>query len=149
MSLEQILEVKPEQAEDYCAPCLAPSWETNPYGLVTLLDMLRYAAEDFYKLSQDLTGIGLMVDALTNATVGAGASAKLQESINLLDKHARALGLTLSVNQIEAVVNAANAVKRGGPSTVLSSAILELNKRVREELGARKFCYIPQEKAGY
>lgn len=120
--------------------------EKNPYGLVSLLDMLRYAAEDFYKLSQDLTGIGLMPNSLFEPLIQVQARAKLQECLDLMDRHARKLGLTLSVNQIEHIVNTVN---QGHAPNFVASAILELNKRVREELRARKFLYVPQEKAGY
>ena len=30
-------------------------WVDNPYGVVSLLDMLRYAAEDFWKACELLT----------------------------------------------------------------------------------------------
>lgn len=149
MTLQAIVAVEAEQPDNpraLSAEKKRAPWESDPYGLVSLLDMLRYAADEFYKISQDLTAFGTATDQLLQLDRGRE---KLQELVESLHGQATKLGLTLTLNQLEVVVNAANAVRRGGSTSVFSSAVLELNKRVREELAARKFCYIPQDKAGY
>lgn len=124
-----------------------PPWRTDSglwrLGVVSLFDMLQYSAEDFYALSQELTSLGFLPAALRTPQ----GRERLQRCVTSLHEHARHLGLSLTINQIECVVEAAN--QGGNNLTAVSTAILELQKRVREELSARVFCCIEQEKLKY
>jgi hypothetical protein len=117
-------------------------WNVAPFGLVTIYDMLRYAAEDFYKLSQDLTQLVNDPMLMTNPQ----NVEKLQSCMDVLHHHCSKLGLKMSLNQIGTIVDAS---RRGETVGQISAHIKQLQARVYEELDS-KICFcIPQEKVHY
>jgi hypothetical protein len=105
--------------------------------------MLRYAAEDFYKIARALERLCASPILATIPT----EQHKLYEAIELLDKHSEQLGLRLTTNQLAKVCDAI----RSGTCThrQLQELLEQLQDRVYEELETEVFRYIPKDKQHY
>lgn len=121
---------------------IAP-WIVNPHGVVSLLAMYEYGAAQFYKLSQALTTFGIERGLLLSDK----GRAQFQEWLDTVHEQTAMLGMTLSNNQVAAVVNTVNTL--GPRDEAVSREIHELQRRISEELEARTFKWIPEEKAAY
>lgn len=76
---------------------LCPWERCGSYGVVSLLDMLKFSAEDFWKASQILTELREN-PALLHSPIKAPEAVRTLQS---LMEHLRALKLTISVKEIE------------------------------------------------
>ena len=109
-------------------------WSLWRFGVVSLLDMLRYAAEDFLEIAKILTSLELQPRSLENERVRG----KFQEVVNRLSEHLINLGMSFSQNQVETVLAAVNRADWD----VTSREIDQLLRRILEELKARSFRYV-------
>lgn len=116
-------------------------WNTALHGMVTLYDMLKYAAEDFYRLSEELRAFA----ASPKLALIPSNKKRLQDAISALHKHCEYLELTFSGNQITEVVNALNSMN---PARI-TTAFNELQKRIQEELSAKVCFCLPGHKVKY
>lgn len=122
---------------------IAPPWEESRFGVVSLLDMLNYAAADFFVISSTLGKLA-MWPALMN---DGKNSVQLGNDLGILLRHATKLKLTLSKNQIMAI----DRFVRDGNTDLSSfaSMVNELIRRVHEELDARVFFSLTAEETEY
>lgn len=109
-------------------------WSARRFGVVSLFDMLRYAAEDFIEITKILNSLHHSPQSLQNERVRA----KFQEIVNTLSVHLVNLGMTYSQNQVETVIAAVNRADW----QVTSQEIDQLLRRILEELKARSFRYV-------
>jgi hypothetical protein len=114
-------------------------WLGFCFGVVSLLDVLKYAAEDFIEITKIVASIELAPQWLREEK----PRAKLEECLERLLEHTYKFDLQLTRNQIGTVSNALaredwNATQR---------ELDQLLRRVLEELKARSFRYV--EKPGY
>src|SRR6266581_3231978 len=111
--------------------------------IVSLLDMLQFALHDYFRVSGALMKLCLF-------PLMPGDTEAEQEFQKLLDDiHAGcyAIGLTLSVNQVNTIIQAINSGKC--KPAQLQALLQELHRRIFEELSAEVFNYIPRYKAEY
>lgn len=111
------------------------------HGVVTLYDVLKYAAADFYKLSEDFR----MFATLPHKSYERSQTQRLQGAITVLHEYCEKLDLPLSNNQINAVVDAVNSKDHDR----INRALDELQKRVQEELKAKVCFCLPGHKVKY
>jgi hypothetical protein len=109
-------------------------WSLRRFGLVSLLDMLRYAAEDFVEITKILTSLELRPGSLKDEQV----QAKFQQVVNRLSGHLANLEMTYSQNQVETAIAAVNRMDW----EIASREIDQLLRRILEELKARSFRYV-------
>ena len=134
-----MLELLPQWASE--SELKSAPWNTALYGVVSLFDMLKYAAADFYQLSQDLTQLVNDPQLLVNPR----NTEKLQAYMNVLHEHCEKLGLKMSINQIRTIADASQRENVGQ----LCARIKELQVRVWEELDSKVCFCLPQEKVHY
>jgi hypothetical protein len=103
------------------------SWDHKPYGVVSLLDMLRFAAEKFYKLSEELSRI-TGVEGLPPLIGGEGTP--MSETAKLV----RELGLQSASDQMERILTPGTNIK---PDDLFA----DLQRRVHDDL-KRRVLYI-------
>ena len=103
--------------------------------------MLQYAADAFYKLSEEFSTFALTPMVLTKPE----NLQQLQLSLNELHEYCEKLNLPLSQNQIETVVDAVH----GNDVEAVRRSFLELQKRVYQELKAKVVFCLPGEKVRY
>jgi hypothetical protein len=114
-------------------------WSLRRFGLVSLLDMLRYAAEDFVEITRLFASLEIDAQTLLNPE----ARRDFQNCLDKLSEHALKLEMPLTQNQIETVVEVINR----WDFDAISREIDQLLRRIQEELKARSFRYV--DKPGY
>jgi len=116
-------------------------WNTAPYGVVSLFDMLKYAAAAFYKLSEEFSTLAQTPMLLQKPEI----QKQCQLSLNELHDYCEQLELPLSKNQIATIIDAVN----GDDIERVRRSFLELQKRVYEELEAKACFCLPGNKVRY
>ncbi|HKW75881.1 MAG TPA: hypothetical protein VJN64_10175 [Terriglobales bacterium] len=124
-----------EQAVDAATFVPKAPWNTALHGMVTLYDVLKYAAAEVIALCQQLTAYA----AIPQRALDQHYTSRLQSYLDTLHEHCEKLDLPLSTNQIRTVVNAVN----GQNAERISDALYELHRRVVEELQV-KVCFCLQ-----
>jgi len=109
-------------------------WTARRFGVVSLLDVLRFAAEDFIEITKILNSLHHSPRSLETEKVRA----KFQETLDRLSGHLVNLGMTYSQNQVETVLAAVNRADW----EIASREIDQLMRRILEELKARSFRYV-------
>jgi hypothetical protein len=115
----------------------------SPYGLVSLLQMLRYAAEDFWKASELLTLIAGMPALLNDPNGRNNAVHKMNELLKHLDD----LGLKVSLKEAEKMLPAFNS-----PDTSperIGDLARHLSSVIHSELDGEMFFQLEPSKAEY
>jgi len=122
-----------------CQLCRSP-WKSDPYGVVSLLTMLEFAAERYWALAGLLTRFASFPRELHKGNWMKVFMAELGDVF----KDAEALDLRSSKKQIETIFNAVN----GGRCTPeeMHRLLNELAKRMHEELEEVWFRVIPFHK---
>ncbi|HTD22867.1 MAG TPA: hypothetical protein VK738_09455 [Terriglobales bacterium] len=103
------------------------------HGVVSLFEMLKYTAEDFYKLSEQFTHF-VHLPQLVNTEKGR---VRFQECVDKLYEHCKSLKLHMSLNQLRRICELTN--ERASLER-LRAAISELQTRIQEELQS-KVCF--------
>jgi hypothetical protein len=116
-------------------------WNTALHGVVSLYDVLKYAAADFYKLSEEFQAFAMMPREALNPA----QKERLQASIVILYENCQKLELPLSNNQIQEVVHAVNSTNLDR----INDAFAQLQRRVYEELQAKVCFCLPGHKVKY
>lgn len=75
---------------------ISPPWETNPYGVVSLYDVLRFMAENFWKASQIMTEWGLSA----GLPLPPRKVFETVEALKALQKNVSEMGLVVSALEI-------------------------------------------------
>ena len=130
-----------EQASDAAGFIPKAPWNTALHGVVTLYDVLKYAAADFYKLSEDFRSFAMV----PHKSYDPSQTQRLQGAITVLHEYCDKLDLPLSQNQINAVVAAVNSMDNDR----INRALDELQRRVQEELKAKVCFCLPGNKVKY
>lgn len=132
-----------EQSQECCI-YRQPPWETAPSGVVSLLDMLKFAAEDFWEAS------GIIGHVLENRAYVIDHKARAVNSIAKLMAHCKRLGLAVSAEHIKKVHADYEA---GGSDEVLverfRSGMTSLAAVIHSELAGKQFLYIEATKTPY
>src|SRR5664280_1809883 len=143
MTLAQILSLESEQIKGVGAIGVPP-WETAPSRVVSLLVMLKFAAEDFWEASE------LIGHIVENQTYVVDHRTRAVNSIAKLMAHCKRLGLGVSVEHIKKVHADYEA---GGTDQVLAerfhSGMTSLAAVVHSELAGEQFRYIESTKTAY
>ncbi len=137
--MQTIEKLSPE--DDSAVELQRAPWNTALHGVVSLYDVLKYAAADFYRLSDELRALAV------NPRFALDPDRKdyIQGALNTLYEYCEKLDLPLSKNQIGEVVHAVNGMNLDRMNT----AFHELQRRVQEELKA-KICFcLPGHKVKY
>lgn len=117
------------------------------WGLVSLADMLPYAADDFQAITSTLMQLSAYQGKLLNV---GNNSIECGTKLRALRKHAEALGLQSTLDQLETIHRFIDAMPSDGASTEsFSRMFIELQQRVWEDLRRRKFFCIPADKTSY
>jgi hypothetical protein len=111
--------------------------------VVSLLDMLHYAAADFFVISSTLGKLAASPDVMNKD----GVSVQVGNDLGVLLKHVVKLKLPLSQNQIVAIHKFGQS--NTGSLEEFGRMITELTRRVHEELDARVFFSLTPEEAEY
>jgi hypothetical protein len=116
-------------------------WNTALHGVVSLYDMLKYSAADFYKLSEEFSTFALNPMILQKPS----NVEQLQKSIIQLHEYCEKLDLPMSSKQIGVIVDAV----QGHDFDRVRRGFMELQQRVYDEL-QNKVCFcLPTEKVKY
>ena len=108
------------------------SWDHKPYGVVSLLDMLRFAAERFYRLSEELSRVCLSVeDGSPKGTLIGGEDTPMSEIGRLVLE----LGLPSSSDQMARWEHA--LTKESTTSADLVDIFSDLQRRIHDDLKRR------------
>ncbi|HEY6252175.1 MAG TPA: hypothetical protein VI685_19645 [Candidatus Angelobacter sp.] len=123
----------------------AAPWETDPYGLVTLLDMLKFAANDFVWTMHEL-----MVFCASPQLISSEAGAlRVVTSLDISQRLCEKLSLSSAIRQHARI---RQTIAEGGGSIapdLLRSLVEELVRRLQEDLAERNFLMMPAEKVKY
>lgn len=140
MIAEAILAPDSEQIE---SSIRRPVWETAPYGVVSLLVMLKFAAEDFWEASQ------LLGRLIENTSYAVQRKARTTAGFSQMMKHCRDMGLSVSLAQLEKI----RAEYETDSETLTDARISQhwenLADIIHSELAASLFRHIKSEKAQY
>ena len=122
-----------------------PIWSiiAEKQGVVSLLDMLQFAAGDFFCLSMNATKFSCLPDFVMKD------SKHMQEfvkTLGLVHGHCKAIGMDLSANQAVAI---RNKLSEPADANEIKLAVDELLRRITEELDQHKFGYIPSSRQMY
>lgn len=109
-----------------------PNWPL--VGVVSLLDMLRFAADRFYRLSEEMTRMSADVDSRTPVIV-SGEGSKFRDIEEVLTQ----LGLVSSLDQVARIMNESQA-GRLDSGEKFSDLLTDLHRRIHDDL-ARKVMY--------
>lgn len=131
-----------EQSSDAALPVCLPPWRENPYGLVSLWDMLRFYAEDFCYATSIIGQI--YMDLQSKAPQQSSLDA-VKVALGSLDARCRAVGLAMTSRQIERVQDLVQHDHY--PSTPAGLArfgrdLADINARLVDELKLRHFLAI-------
>lgn len=117
-----------------------PTWETNSYGVVSLLNVLRFAAEDFWEASRILATLGAYPSMMRDASGRANAI----KQINKLLEHCARLNLPVSLKEAEKMESQFNSSKTSPDSFAM--LVHRLSSVIHSELDARVFFALESEK---
>jgi hypothetical protein len=120
-----------------------PVWETSPYGVVSLLEMLKFAAQDFWEASQILATLG----AYPNTMKDANGRANAVKHINKLLEHCANLNLPVSLKEAEKMQPQFNSTETSPQS--FSVLVHRLSSVIHSELGARVVFALESEKVEF
>ena len=109
-------------------------WSGSRFGVVSLLDVLRYAAEDFIEITKIISSMSMAQLWLQDEK----PRAKLDACLEKLLEHTYKFNLQLTRNQIETV---RSALARENWSSA-SQELDQLLRRLLEELKLRAFRYV-------
>jgi len=132
----------PSEVLDHPQASFAP-WEIDPYGVVSLFDMLDFAAEEFWKLSADLEMFKNFPDIAVDDPI---RFSKLKDDIIDAYRWCQRMGMKLSSNKVKQL---ADMLVVGPTPPQLASVLEDLHERMQEELEGIWFRTIPQEKHEY
>ncbi len=120
-------------------------WETSHTGVVSLLEMLDFAAADFLVMSTTLTQLTAYQGKAINFI--PGGQKQLVSTLNSLNEHASRLGMRFVMNQIRTIYDylETGTVK----ASRLADMLEQLSKRVHEELSARTFFCLSDNKSRF
>src|SRR5258708_24024775 len=136
------LESKPEHLYRIAGDLKAAPWDTNPHGVVSLLDMLKLYADLFVKTLWDLNYMEAKWLPNNNVIptpqqVGANAS--------VLQLDCMEHGLTETAKKCGRIMQQFDGAKRATYAEAVSS-LKELRERLEDELSSQMFLHLsPQE----
>lgn len=114
--------------------------------MVSLLEMLRFAASDFQIIAmtmtqlQELDGLQLRTDRGTE---------EFMDKIGLLVNHAQKIGMRSTIRQVENIRDYFSGDLHGKKSNEVALMIRELQVRIHEDLEERIMFVIPGDKAPF
>lgn len=120
-----------------------PPWETAPFGVVSLLEMLKFAAEDFWEAAEIIGRIS------ENPRYTFDYKPRAQRVFAKLMIHCKELGLKGSVKYLVKMQEGVDLDVATGFPTNFNKEIQTLSSIIEAELGARMFRYIQSEKSQY
>lgn len=112
-------------------------------GVVTLLDMLQFAANDFFLLSMNATKFSCLPDFVMRDRKHMEEFVK---TLALVRGHCKAIGMDLSANQAVAIME---ELRENGRAEKIKPMVDELIRRISEELDRHQFGYIPSDRQRY
>jgi len=121
------------------------SWEHKPHGLVSLLDMLRFAAERFYKLSEELSRACLpIVNGKLPKPLIQGANVSMEE----IGRLCLELGLQSACDQVK---RWEYEVTRDEDLATVDLEILfaDLQRRIHDDLKRRMMYCVESDRAPF
>lgn len=122
-------------------------WQENPYRLVSLLDMLRFYADKFCRCSSLL---GQMFVAIRNGETPIGKSFGLVGSeLRRIEKDCEEAGLVVTLAQIKRVHQLVETDILNTNLPFFGQELIQIQTRLNDELEARLFFSVPQEKAKF
>lgn len=119
-------------------------WETEPYKLWSLLDMLRFYAHTFCKISGLLGQMWIQINQIGNLTEQDAKT--LAKTIGGLQRECSELGLKGIVSQID---NFKNQTDSGLSAALLSTLLQSIQLALISELEGRVFLYVPFDRQSY
>jgi hypothetical protein len=132
-----------DQLAEECHGRIIRPWEVRPHGVVSLLDMLRFAAEDFWKACQLLT---LLTDEPVVLKHPNGR-ANAVNTMNELLKHCYNLKLRVSLKEAEKMLPAFNAPNT--PLPRIREMSHHLSSVIHSELDDEMFFYMEPSRVEY
>ena len=141
--------LNPELSEGAALPVRLPLWQENPYGLVSLWDMLRFYAEDFCYATSI---IGQIYMDLQSKSPQQSSLAAVKTALGSLDARCRAVGLAMTSRQIERVQDL--VLHNHYPYTPEGLArfgrdLADINARPVDELKLRHFLAMDAARTAY
>lgn len=112
-------------------------------GVVSLLDMLEFAAGDFFCFSMNATKFSCLPDFVMK---NKKHMEEFIKTLGITHRHCKSLGLNLSANQAMTVMD---RVLETGNANEIKPLVEELLRRITEELDQHKFGYIPADRQQY
>src|SRR5438445_6192200 len=133
-------------------------WTANPFRLVSLWEMLRFNAPAFLEMMQALAALNTAAHLATPASPQDIVAARRPEAVRAdvglilasLSKACQRLALTSAVakisrlhQELDSSVDATDGIR------TCTSSFKELSERIRDDLQARLFLWIPPERSRF
>ncbi len=116
-------------------------WEVSCSGVVSLLEMLDFAAAEFLAMCTTLTQLSAYQGKMV---LVPGSRDALITTLNTLNEQASRLNMRFVMNQVSTIYAFLEA--GGGKTSQLSEMLEQLSKRVHEELVERQFFTLSTDK---
>jgi hypothetical protein len=137
----------PEVSNGNAPPVCLPPWRENPYRLVSLLDMMRFYAENFCRCS---TLLGQMCSKIQEGVTPSNASwGIIGGELGLLEKYCTEMDLAVTGSQIKRLKHLLG--DSGGTLALgyIGQQLTEVQTRLIDELASRTFLSISPSRASY
>jgi len=139
-----ILQADVEQIEQHNVDAIGvPPWHTAPFGVVSLLDMLKFAAEDFWEASEVIGRIS------ENPRYSVDYQPRAERVFAKLMTNVKALGLKGSIRYLVKMQEGTDLDVTAGSPANFNKEVQILSSIIEAELGARMFRYIQSEKSQF
>lgn len=124
---------------------LFPPWETSLYGVVSLLDVLLFAANDFCWVVTKLIGLYCFPEG---AALALSAHFEVLDAIDLAEKFSDRCNLISAKKQITRIRSGGH-LERGSDMRDLKPLVGELIRRIQEDLTDVKLLQVATGRAPY
>ena len=139
MPLQQIISTEAERCNDLVALHVV-QWDTAPFGVVSLLDMLKYAAEEFYKIAQ-------LLAYLSSVQMDEDSVQIVTPRLTEIWSHCRKLRLKSANAQLKRIKDRLTTGTCN--AEIFSGMVSELSNRIHDELAAALCFCLPSERVDY
>lgn len=137
-------------------------WQSNPYALVSWLEMEQFSARAFYLIGTSLReiisefinaasfqgGFGMVDPACMTAPVNADSRGKALTCLRHTDSFCEDIGLTIAAETIKELRRAIETNEQLSYAAAMGQ-FNSLDKLISKEMNGRMFMYVPAERAKY
>jgi hypothetical protein len=125
---------------------IRPPWVEHPYRLISWLDMEKFSADGFFRLSELLSIMRMVFADTKDAIVGDESPDYLRRQLKHVEKECRKIGLIQSAKAADRLQASIAADSTGA---TLASKTHDLSQLIHSEMEEELFFYVPRQLAEF